>query len=106
MTETQSKKSTVIDSLLNVGADLDDKHAQLIRIGNMLYVFGESMDEEVRFLQEHKAPSHFARRYDILISLLDTAHLELMDMISEMQVCIDAICDYCQTARPTELAEN
>ena len=106
MTETQNKMSTATASLFNVGTALDDKHAQLIRIGNMLYVFGESMDEEVRFLQEHKAPSHFARRYEILVSLLDTAHLELIDVINEIRVYIDEICDYYQIAQPAELAEN
>lgn len=105
MTETQNKKTTAAASLWNVGADLDNKHTQLARIGNILYVFGEIMDEEVRFLQEHKATSHFVGRYDIIKSLLDTANLDLIDMIKEMRVCIDAIYEHSKVW-PTGLADN
>ena len=106
MTENQRKESTATASLWNVSAALDDKHAQLIRIANMLLVFDENLEREVRFLQEHKMPSHFAGRYDILNSLLDTAQLGLMDIIDEMRVYIDKIYEHCKITGPAELANN
>lgn len=106
MTENQSKESTATTSLWNVCAALDDNHAQLIRIANMLQVFDESLEGEVRFLQEHKVPSHFASRYDILSSLLDTAQLGLIDMIGEMRAYIDQIYKHCKITGTAELAEN
>jgi len=99
---TTTNEAPAVTSLWNIGLELDDIHAQLHQVRNMLYVYDEHLEGELDFLKKHDdgLTRHFVDRYDLIRSVMEVMQLRINDAIDAMRVQIDAVYEADRKARP------
>ena len=67
-------------------SDLSDSNVEIMRARNILYLFGEQLDDELEVLQKEKqmAIDYFMNRYRLLRSLLDAIEIQLADTTASL----------------------
>lgn len=100
MTADQIKEITATP-LWGIGTELDDIHAQLHQVRNMLYIYEEHIEGEFDFLKRCNDGyvQHFLKRYDMLRSVMEVMQLHLNGAIESMRLQIDAVYDADRKAR-------
>lgn len=70
-----------IVNMYDLLSDLSDSNVKIMRARDILYLFGEQLDDELEALQKEKqmAIDYFMNRYRLLRSLLDAVEIQLAD---------------------------
>ena len=67
----------------NIGNELDEINAQLKQVQDMLQIYDEQIESDMRFVREHErdsGASYFISRYDMLHSLLAVTQLQIINI--------------------------
>lgn len=77
----------------DIGAALDDINVRLHQAQNMLCIYDENIEDELKFIQEHEdiGTRYFVDRYDIYRSLLEVIQLYIVDASRELKQSIEVI---------------
>lgn len=70
-----------IVNMYDLLSDLSDSNVKIMRARDILYLFGEQLDDELEALQKEKQMDidYFMNRYRLLRSLLDAVEIQLAD---------------------------
>lgn len=87
-----SSNKTAAD-FFDVGATLDDINVRLHQAQNMLCIYDENIEDELKFIREHEdiGTSYFVGRYDIYRSLLEVIQLYIVDASRDLKQSIEVI---------------
>ena len=95
MTKSQHNATNETDfSLRDIGAALDDIHVQFYQVQNLLQIYDEHIEDDLKFIQNHATDGgarYFVDRYDLLRSLLEIIQLHTIRASKELRSQIDAL---------------
>ena len=77
----------------DVGATLDDINVRLHQAQNMLCIYDENIEDELKYIREHEniGTRYFVDRYDIYRSLLEVIQLYIVDASRDLKQSIEVI---------------
>lgn len=87
-----SNNKTAAD-FFDIGAALDDINVRLHQVQNMLCIYDENIEDELKYIREHEniGTKYFVDRYDIYRSLLEVIQFYIVDANRDLKQSIEVI---------------